>query len=129
MTMTDTKLQYLNPAVLDAIDPAKFDAQQPFPWINPQSFIQDEKFRELLDAIPDVSRFRAFFGKQRKHGQASHDRYTLDYEDGMQLAPAWQQLVDELRGEIYRKFVCCMLKVSHVRFRFHWHFTPNGGEV
>lgn len=129
MTMTDTKLQYLNPAVLDAIDPAKFDAQQPFPWINPQSFIQDEKFRELLDAIPDVSRFRAFFGKQRKHGQASHDRYTLDYEDGMQLAPAWQQLVDELRGESYRKFVCSMLKVSHVRFRFHWHFTPNGGEV
>lgn len=127
--MNDTNLQYLNPAVLDAIDPVEFDAQQPYPWINPRSFIRDEKFRELLHTMPAISQFRAFFGKQRKHGQASHDRYTLDYEDGMQLAPAWQRLVDELRGESYRKFVCSMLNVSHVRFRFHWHFTPNGGEV
>ena len=79
--------------------------------------------------MPELSRFRAFFGKQRKHGQASHDRYVLDYEDGMDLPAPWDQFIAELRSETYRKFVCRMLGVSHVRFRFHWHFTPNGGEV
>jgi 2OG-Fe(II) oxygenase superfamily len=127
--MADTNLQYLNPAVLEAIDPAQFNAQLPFPWINPQSFIRDEQFRELLATVPDISQFRSFFGKQRKHGQGSHDRYVLDYEDGLELAPAWSQFIDELRGDSYRKFVCSLLGVSHVRFRFHWHFTPNGGEV
>ena len=37
--------------------------------------------------------------------------------------------VEELCGDRYRDFVCKLLDVSHVRFRFHWHFTPNGGEV
>jgi hypothetical protein len=75
--MSSGNLQYLNPAVLDAIDPAAFQSQKPFPWVNPQYFIRDERFPELLATMPDISRFRAFFGKQRKHGQASHDRYVL----------------------------------------------------
>ena len=41
----------------------------------------------------------------------------------------WEQFIAELRGPLYRKFVCAMLGVADVRFRFHWHFTPNGGEV
>ena len=127
--MNTSNQQYLNPAVLDAIDPAAFREQQPFPWVNPQYFIRDECYGELLDTMPDISCFRAFFGKQRKHGQASHDRYVLDYEDGMELSPAWATLVSELRSERYRDLVCALLDVSHVRFRFHWHFTPNGGEV
>ncbi len=127
--MSSANLQYLNPAVLDTIDPAAFQAQKPFPWVNPQHFIRDERFPELLATMPDLSRFRAFFGKQRKHGQASHDRYVLDYEDGMELPAPWAGLIAELRGDRYRSFVCRMLDVSHVRFRFHWHFTPNGGEV
>ena len=120
---------YLNPAVLDAIDPAAFRAQLPYPWINPQHFIADDCSQELLDTLPDISQFRAFFGKQRKHGQASHDRYTLDYEEGMQLSPAWNAFIDELRSDRYRDFVTALLGVSQVRFRFHWHFTADGGEV
>ena len=127
--MSTTKQQYLNPAVLDTIDRAAFQSQHPFPWINPQYFIREELYPELLASMPDISQFRAFFGKQRKHGQASHDRYVLDYEDGMQLSAPWEQFIAELRGPAYRKFVCSMLDVSDVRFRFHWHFTPNGGEV
>ena len=127
--MNSVSSPYLNPAVLDTIDPAAFRAQKPYPWINPQHFIVQERFSELLDCMPDISRFRAFFGKQRKHGQSSHDRYVLDFEEGMELSPGWAQLVEELRSDRYRDFVCKMLGVSHVRFRFHWHFTPNGGEV
>ena len=121
--------RYLNSSVLDAIDPASFQHQEPFPWTNPQFFIRPERYQELLDTLPDIGRFRAFFGKQRKHGQASHDRYVLDYEDGMELAAPWQQFIDELRGPVYRDFICRLLNVSTVRFRFHWHFTPDGGEV
>lgn len=123
------ELQYLNPAVLDSIDPAAFSAREPFPWVNPQYFIRNERYPELLASMPDISQFRAFFGKQRKHGQASHDRYVLDFEEGMELSQPWATLIAELRGDSYRKFVCKMLGVSHVRFRFHWHYTPNGGEV
>lgn len=122
-------MHFLNQAVLDAIGTGDFQQQTPYPWVNPQYFILPEPYRELLATMPDLAQFRAFFGKQRKHGQASHDRYVLDYEDGMELAPTWQAFVDELRGPVYRRFVCRLLGVSDVRFRFHWHFTPNGGEV
>lgn len=124
-----TSNSYLNTAVLDAIDPQAFRNQNPYPWINPQYFIREDRYGDLLASVPDISQFRAFFGKQRKHGQASHDRFTLDYERGMELSPQWRDFVEELCGERYRAFVCDLLNVSSVRFRFHWHFTPNGGEV
>lgn len=120
---------YLNTNVLETIDTDEFQQQHPFPWVNPQHFIAPERYPELLENMPDISEFRAFFGKQRKHGQSSHDRYVLDYEDGMPLHPAWQTLIDELRSPVYRDFVCRLLGVSDVRFRFHWHYTPTGGEV
>ena len=95
-------MAYLNPPVLDGIEPAKFQAQEPYPWVNPQGFVRAEQYRELLDTMPDISQFRAFFGKQRKHGQSSHDRYTLDYERGMEIAPQWRDFVEELCGDGYR---------------------------
>ena len=125
--MSDT--QFLNRDVLEAIDPAAFQAQQPFPWVNPQYFILPERYQELLATMPPLSQFRAFFGKQRKHGQGSHDRYVLDYERGMELSTTWREFVEELCGEDYRRFVCKLLEVSDVRFRFPGHFTPDGGEV
>lgn len=121
--------RYLNLPTLDAIQTRSFQEQDPFPWVNPQHFIVPERYQELLATLPDISEFRAFFGKQRKHGQGTHDRYVLDYEDGMSLSPAWQAFIDELRGPVYRKFVCRLLGVDTVRFRFHWHYTPNGGVV
>jgi len=126
---TTTRSSYLNKAVLDAIDTTEFRTRHPYPWVNPQHFIADERFCELLANMPDFSLFRPFFGKQRKHGQASHDRYVLDYEEGMELPLPWQAFIDELRSDIYRDFICRLLDVASVRFRFHWHFTPSGCEV
>ncbi len=121
--------QYLNSEVVEAINPASFQAQQPYPWINPQFFIRPERYEELLQSMPPLEQFRSFFGKQRKHGQGSHDRFTLDYERGMELSSHWRDFVEELCGDQYRDLVCKLLDVPQVRFRFHWHFTPNGGEV
>ena len=127
--MSSNGAQFLNPAILDSVDALAFQTRQPYPWINPQHFIRDERYGELLATVPPLEQFRAFFGKQRKHGQGSHDRYVLDYERGMQLSPQWRDFVEELCSDYYRDFVCKLLDVAHVRFRFHWHFTPNGGEV
>jgi hypothetical protein len=121
--------RYLNSETMAAIDAQEFQQKAPFPWVNPQYFVAPGSYQQLLDSVPDISRFRAFFGKQRKHGQASHNRYILDYENGMELPAPWQALIDELRSPAYRKFVCRLLGVNDVRFRFHWHFTPDGGEV
>lgn len=65
--MISTSKHYLNPAVLDAIDPAAFRAQLPYPWINPQHFIATDRFRELLDTMPDFSQSRAYFSTPRKY--------------------------------------------------------------
>ena len=127
--MNTAAVGYLNNTVLDAIDTGEFQNQDPFPWVNPWHFVSEERYQVLLDTVPDISRFRSFFGKQRKHGQASHDRYVLDYEQGMELAQPWQDFIDELCSKPYRKLVCRLLGVADVRFRFHWHFTPDGGEV
>jgi len=120
---------YLNSDVLEAIDPGEFRARRPFPWANPQYFIRPDRYPALLAQLPPLKQFRAFFGKQRKHGQASHDRYVLDYERGMDVAETWRDFVEELCDGEYRAFVCRLLDVREVRFRFHWHFTPSGGEV
>jgi len=122
-------MSYLDSAVLDSIDPQEFHNRDPYPWTNPQGIIRPERYLELLKSMPELSQFRGFFGKQRKHGQASHDRYVLDYERGMSLTDPWREFAEELCGDGYRKFVCRLLNVSDVRFRFHWHFTPDGGEV
>jgi hypothetical protein len=47
----------------------------------------------------------------------------------MELPAPWETFISELRGPVYRRFICRLLGVSDVRFRFHWHYTPNGGEV
>ena len=127
--VTRINKHFLNPDVLDAIDPSAFRAKLPYPWINPQHFIKEDRFHELLDSLPDISQFRASINKQRKHGQASHDRYELDYKEGMELSPAWSEFIKELRSNRYRNFVCTLLGVSYIRFRLHWHFAPNGAEV
>ena len=70
-----TSISYLNTSVLDAIDPAKFQTRAPFPWTNPQYFIRPACYRELVGNLPDLSRFNAFFGKQRKWGLLGKGNY------------------------------------------------------
>ena len=127
--MFSSRKHYLNTDLMDSINPESFRAQHPYPWINPQHFIDPDRFGELLNSLPDISQFRAFMSKQRKHGQASHDRYLLDYEKNMDISPAWSEFIKELRSRRYRRFVCKLLGVSNVRFRFHWHFSSTGCEV
>ncbi len=120
---------YLDSDVMNGLETEVFRAATPFPWANPQHLIKPDKFSELVSSLPSHSMFRPFFGKQRKHGQASHDRYVLDYDDSLEIASPWKEFIGELRSPMYRSFVARLLGMADVSFRFHWHFTPPGAQV
>ena len=53
-----------------------------------------------------------------------HDRYSLEYREGVPVSPAWKRFIDELRSDRYRANVRRLYGVKGVEFRFHWHYTP-----
>lgn len=128
-TLNDASNHFLNRSLIDAVDIAEFRAKQPFPWINPQGVIAKDKLSLLLDSMPTQDAFSSQFGYERKYGQQAHDHYSLEYEEGLELAPAWQQFVAELCDDYYRSFVCRFLGTSDVGFRFQWHMAPRGAAV
>jgi len=88
--MNTAATRFLNLELMDSIEPKAFQTTDPFPWINPQGFVNAGAYQELLDNMPALETFTPSFGKQRKSGQASHDRYILDYEKGVALPAPWQ---------------------------------------
>lgn len=122
-------MKYLNAECIERIETDVFQTQHPFPWTNPQGFLTEEGYKELLASMPDIETFTPFFGKKRKHGQQSHERYVLEYTDDVVLPAPWQAFIEELKGDRYRKLVKQLLGQPHVRLRFHWHYTPNGCSV
>lgn len=122
-------MTYLDMDALRALDPAAFQGRRPYPWANPAGLLTEEGFRHLRDTLPDVSRFNRVFGRQRKYGQQSHDRFNLEYEPGMELAPPWRDFIAELEGPAYRAVLSTLLARKRFSLRFHWHYTPNGCSV
>ena len=122
-------MAYLDFDRLDALAPHTFQAQRPYPWVNPHGLLTPTGYQRLVESLPAVSQFTRLFGVKRAHGQHSHDRYGLEYRPGLQLAPAWQDFIDELAGSAYRRFICRMFGVRAVELRFHWHYTPRGCSV
>ena len=122
-------MKYLNTDTLESIDTSAFRSRDPFPWSNPRGILTESGYRELLANMPPVEQFTPFFGKVRKHGQKSHERYVLEYTDEVVLPDPWRQFVEELRGDTYRGFIRDLLGGAAFKFRFHWHYTPNGCSV
>lgn len=114
---------------MTALDGAAFRAASPYPWLNVQGLLREPAWRELVTALPDVSGFEKTFDIARKHGQRPHNRYSLEWEPGLQLPAPWQALIDELRGERYRQWLAAMIGTRWFRLHFHWHYAPPGGEV
>lgn len=111
------------------MDGEAFRATHPYPWANPSGLLTDDGFRRLVDEAPDVSRFKPVFGRSRKHGQQSHDRYALEWSDELALPEAWRAFIDELRGPDYGAFLERMIGHDRFSLKFHWHYTPNGCSV
>ena len=122
-------MSYLDFDRLHALDPHAFQAQSPYPWINPEGLLTPDGYQRLAESLPEVSQFTPLFGIKRAHGQLSHDRYGLDYSPSLQLEPAWQEFIDELASSTYQRFVCRMFGVRSLELSFHWHYTPSGCSV
>lgn len=122
-------MRYLNADFIAQFDPRIFREASPYPWMNPEGILSAEGYEALSKSMPDISLFTPSFGVQRKYGQQSHERYILEYVDGLDIPAPWQAFVDELRGGVYRQFIAGLLGRGHFRFRFHWHYTPRGCSV
>lgn len=122
-------MKYLDMDRLDRLDGKEFRSQDPFPWINPQGLLTDTGHQHLVETLPDVSLFEKSFGYQRKHGQQAHDRYVLEYSDGVPVDDAWKAFIAELRGPEYHQFVCRMLGIRRFDLNCHWHYAPSGCSV
>lgn len=122
-------MKYLNLDRLDRLDGKEFRSQDPFPWINPQGLLTNTGYQRLVETLPDVSLFEKSFGYQRKHGQQAHDRYMLEYSDGVPVDDAWKAFIAELRGPEYHEFVCRMLGIRRFDLNCHWHYAPRGCSV
>ncbi len=122
-------MRYLDDDRLAALDDAAFRDARPYPWVNPAGLLREDAFRQLRETLPPVEIFEASFGKARKHGQRSHDRYALSYREDLPIAEAWHDFVAELNGPDYRAFLRRMMGSDAFEPMFHWHYTPSGCEV
>ncbi|MFQ5467755.1 MAG: hypothetical protein ACE5DS_06420 [Kiloniellaceae bacterium] len=122
-------MSYLDFERLNAIDPASFQTQSPYPWLNPAGLLTDDGYTRLIETLPDVSLCAPVFGNERMYGQQSHDRYALEYDDDLPVDDCWKAFVAELKSKEYRQFLARMFGVSSFDLNFHWHYTPNGCSV
>ncbi len=119
----------LNWPLLDSIQASDFRNAEPYPWLNFQGALREDGYRALTAEHPDLELFSYYFNQPRKHGQRPHNRYTLEWHEGLALPAAWQQLIDELRSKRYLAWLRRLTGCHWLRLHFHWHYAPSGGEV
>lgn len=121
--------QYLDFDVLDAIDVGAFRTRKPYPFANPEKLLTDEGYEALRLNMPDIALFEQKFGYQRRAGQQPHDRFSLEYEEGIAVPQPWIDFIGELRSDRYRDAVGRLFNARNPEFRFHWHYAPSGCSV
>ncbi|MDA8093588.1 MAG: hypothetical protein M0T84_06670 [Betaproteobacteria bacterium] len=127
-------MSYIDRARMTEMDAQSFQSVQPFPWANVQGFLTADGFQRLADSAPDVSLLTPEFRKARGHGQASHDRYALQYRPALdaQISPAWRAFIAELHGPDYQSFLRRLHGMDpgqRFTLTMHWHYAPRGGSV
>jgi len=122
-------VKFLAEDKLAALRSDEFQRAAPYPWLNPTGILSEAGYRLLVEHAPDPALFSGNFGKVRRYGQASHDRYVLDYDESLPIDPCWHEFVAELYGPVYRDFVCRLFGVRGFDMRLHWHYTPDGCSV
>ncbi|NCO19054.1 MAG: hypothetical protein GW900_03230 [Gammaproteobacteria bacterium] len=120
---------FLDSAKLAAMDGEAFRATRPYPWANPAGLLTEAGYRTLIDNLPDVAVFKPVFGRVRKHGQQSHDRYALEWGEDAPVPQPWKDFVAELDGPEYQDWLAHMIGHRQFRLRYHFHYTPNGCSV
>ena len=122
-------MSYLSFERLEQLDSEGFQRQRPFPWVNPAGLLTESGYRKLVDTLPDVEMFGGEFGVKRRFGQQSHERFNLEYHEGLNISEPWKEFIDELRSDRYRSFIARMFDTEQFKIRFHWHYAPRGASV
>lgn len=121
-------MKYLDIEKLRSLSRDEFMAITPYPYRN-EPMLTEQGFQDLLHNMPGMELFEQKFGKERRAGQAPHDRYSLEYEPGMPVPQPWKEFIDELCSDAYRSEIERLLGAKKAEFRFHWHYTPSGADV
>lgn len=121
-------MTYLDMERLNAIDPVAFQSQNPYPWANPEGLLTEAGYHRLRETLPDVTLF-TLLREKRKYGQQSHDRFSLNYHDNLDIAQPWKEFVAELRGKDYQDFLRRLFGARSFELLPHWHYTPRGCSV
>jgi hypothetical protein len=119
----------LDPQRLAAVDPVRFRATQPYPWVGLDGPLTDAGYASLRALLPPLQIMQASFGRRRAHGQHPHDRYVLEYTENLPVAEPWHRLVAEFEADPYRSWLAELFGTRRIRLNFHWHYTPNGCSV
>lgn len=114
---------------LGAIPTERFRNAHPYPWLNAEGVLSAEAFDVLRQNMPRVDQMKASFGRKRAHGQTPHDRYSLEYHTGLDVHPAWHQLVGEFNGPVYQDWLARLFDTRRFHLTYHWHFAPRGASV
>jgi hypothetical protein len=122
-------LTFLDVARIEAIDGTVFQKMRPFPFLEIEGLLTPAGYRKLLRSLPDPSLFTPVFGRKRRYGQHSHDRFVLQYHPLRSIPAFWRDFIAELSSGSYRHFVARLLKREDFILHFHWHYTPGGCSV
>lgn len=122
-------MKYLKNEYLDCISENKFQEAEQFPWMDIPNFLNDIKYKELSENMPNLELFKKDFNKARNYNQKPHDRYSLEYKKGIEIPLCWQEFIDELHSKEYIYFLKRMYKVKYLDIRFHWHYSKSGGSI
>jgi hypothetical protein len=122
-------MSYIDYDKLDAVDIDAFRSASRIRISAPSGFSRQEAFEKLRISLPPIEAMQPFFGIERSHGQMPHDRYVLEFEDHLEIAPAWREFIEELRGSRYKNFLYKAFDTRFLQLNFHWHYTPNGCSV
>ncbi len=122
-------MKYLDIEKLRGLGREEFMATRPYPFFNTEGLLTAQGFDDLLHNMPPLETFGEIFGKERRAGQAPHDRYSLEYTPDTEVPLPWKEFIAELCSDDYRREIERLLGANKVEFRFHWHYTPSGCDV
>jgi 2OG-Fe(II) oxygenase superfamily len=124
-----TEITFLNTNALDAINAQEFQAIKPFPFLEIKDILTRDGHQALIRGLPDPTTFSQVFGRRRRYGQRSHDRFVLQYHPLKAIPELWRDFIRELNGEPYRQFAARLLGRDDFLLHCHWHYTPRGCSV
>ena len=122
-------MRYLDRTTLGSIDAAAFQGIQPYPFLEIPEILHRDAYHALTRDLPDPGMYARSFGRRRRYGQQSHDRFVLQYHPLRAIPETWREFVAELKGPAYRSFVAGLLGRDDFILHFHWHNTPRGCSV